>query len=61
MIRRSLDLSPLVQKIYAFVRQSASTHRPVSLANPIGRAGSGGHEAGQSDASRPRACQGGET
>jgi hypothetical protein len=64
MIRRSLDLSPPVQKVYAFVRQSASTHCPVPLANLIGRAGSGGHEAAsraQSDAVRPRACRGGKT
>jgi hypothetical protein len=33
MVRRSLDLSPRVQKVYAFVRQSASPHGPVPLAN----------------------------
>jgi hypothetical protein len=33
MVRRSLDLSPRVQKVYAFIRQSASPHGPVPLAN----------------------------
>jgi hypothetical protein len=33
MVRRSLDLSPRVQKVYAFVRQSASPHGPVPLVN----------------------------
>jgi hypothetical protein len=33
MVRRSLDLSSRVQKVYAFVRQSASPHGLVPLAN----------------------------
>jgi hypothetical protein len=68
MVRRSLDLSPRVQKVYAFIRQSASPHGPIPLANVAltawGDHVSAGHEPAsraQSSAMCSRAYQGGKT
>ena len=66
--RRSLDLSRGVLKVYAFIRQTATSHCPISLDVTLTARGiclSAGHESQaqrtQSGGMSSRACQGGKT
>jgi hypothetical protein len=66
---RSLDLSRGVLKVYAFIRQTATSHCPIFLADVTSTARgiclSAGYRSWapytQSDAVSSRACQGGKT